>query len=153
MGRASGSRLVIGVVDGSPEYELDDVSGADPRFHDMPEDEPMRYLLTVFTDPDRSDDADPGAWRAYDQALTAAGVLVGGNRLAHPATATTVRLEEGRRLVQDGPFADSREQLGGYVVVDVASLDEALEWAARCPAASFGTIEVRPIMAAALPAR
>jgi hypothetical protein len=85
------------------------------------------------------------AWKAYDKALRASGAYLGGAPLKDVATATTVKLREGRRHVQDGPFAEGKEELGGFIVIDVPSLDAALEWAARCPAASSGAVEVRPI--------
>ena len=85
------------------------------------------------------------AWRAYHKALVASGAYVGGAPLKDVATATTVRLKDGRRHVQDGPFAEAKEQLGGFIIVDVPSLDAALEWAARCPAAATGCVEVRPV--------
>jgi hypothetical protein len=87
-----------------------------------------------------------GAWNAYIGALAGAGVVVSGNGLQPPHTATTVRVRAGKRQVQDGPFADTREHLGGYFIVRVASLDEALEWAARAPCAATGSTEVRPVM-------
>ncbi len=87
-----------------------------------------------------------GAYSAYTKALGEAGVLVGGNRLEGSGTATTVRLTpEGKSAVLDGPYPDTKEQLGGYYLVDVPDLDAALSWAARCPCASHGTVEVRPI--------
>jgi hypothetical protein len=89
-----------------------------------------------------------GGWTAYSRALAEAGVLIGGNGLLPYTTATTVRLREGQRLVQDGPFADTKEQLGGYFVIEVPDLDTALSWAARCPAAPTGVVEVRPVMPA-----
>ena len=85
------------------------------------------------------------AWRAYHQALVDAGVFVGGDPLQPIDTATTVRLQNGRRHVQDGPYADTKEQLGGITVLELPSLDVALEWAARCPAAATGAVEVRPL--------
>jgi hypothetical protein len=86
-----------------------------------------------------------GAYRAYTQALQEAGVMIGGAALEPPAMATTVRQQQGKRQVQDGPFAETKEQLGGYYVIEVPDLDKALEWAARCPAAaSGGAVEVRP---------
>ncbi|MGH9658250.1 MAG: YciI family protein [Bryobacteraceae bacterium] len=85
------------------------------------------------------------AYTAYTEALKKAGVLTGVNRLQASSTATTVRLEEGKAQVLDGPYADSKEQLGGYYVIDVADLDAALSWAARCPAADHGVVEVRPL--------
>lgn len=106
----------------------------------------MKYLLAIFADYEhRADEDFSGAWQAYDRALSEAGVRVAGSGLKHPSTATTVRLRDGRRLVQDGPFAETREQLGGYIVLEVPTLHEALEWAARCPAAAYGAIEVRPL--------
>jgi hypothetical protein len=72
-------------------------------------------------------------------------VLKGGERLKPVATATTVRMKNGKTEVLNGPYAETREQLGGYYLIDVADLDAALSWAARCPGASYGTIEVRPI--------
>ena len=87
-----------------------------------------------------------GAWNAYVGAMYGAGVVVSGNGLQPPSSATTVRVRDGRRQVQDGPFADTHEHLGGYFIVQVASLDDALEWAARAPSASTGSTEVRPVM-------
>lgn len=85
-------------------------------------------------------------WMAYIGALHQSGVVVSGNGLEAPRTATTIRLRGDKRQVQDGPFADTKEQLGGYFVIDVPNLDAALEWAARAPCASTGGVEVRPIM-------
>jgi hypothetical protein len=85
------------------------------------------------------------AWRAYYKALVDAGVYVGGAPLAAPPTGATVRVHGGQRRVQDGPYADTKEQLGGQIVLDVASLDEALDWAARCPTAATGAVEVRAL--------
>ena len=70
--------------------------------------------------------------------------MVGGSALQPPAVATTVRQRDGKRQVQDGPYAETKEQLGGYYEIEVADLDTALDWAARCPAASTGAVEVRP---------
>ncbi len=85
------------------------------------------------------------AWNAYVNALYQSGIVQKGDPLMPPATATTVRIDGGKRLVQDGPVAATKEQLGGYVVIEVADLDAALSWAARCPAASHGAVEVRPL--------
>ena len=84
------------------------------------------------------------AYTAYTEAMTKAGILNGIGRLQPSATATTVRLVDGKPQVQDGPFVDSKEQFGGYYVIDVADLDAALSWAARFPAAGHGVVEVRP---------
>jgi hypothetical protein len=78
-------------------------------------------------------------------AMYTSGVVLRGDALLPPAAATMVRLEGGKRLVQDGPVAATKEQLGGYVVIEVPDLDAALSWAARCPAASHGAVEVRPL--------
>ena len=85
-------------------------------------------------------------WQAYTAALVEAGVLVSGNALKAPDTATTVRVTDGRSVVQDGPFSEGREQLGGYYVVEVDTLDAALVWAARAPCAEDGAVEVRPVL-------
>ena len=86
------------------------------------------------------------AWQAYSAALREAGVLVGGNALDAPETAIRVRLENGRPRIEDGPFAEGREQLGGYYILEVPSLDEALAWAARAPCAASGGVEIRPVL-------
>ncbi len=99
----------------------------------------MRHGIATRTDPYLS------AWRAYYKALVEAGIYVGGNPLRGPETGTTVRLKDGKRRVQDGPFADTKEQLGGFTILELPSLDAALDWAARCPAASIGAVEVRPV--------
>ena len=85
------------------------------------------------------------AYAAYTQALRKEGVLQGSNRLQPVASATTVRIANGKSQVLDGPYADSKEQLGGYYLIDVPDLDAALSWAARCPGAGHGVVEVRPI--------
>ena len=87
-----------------------------------------------------------GAWNAYIAALNEAGVMRGGQGLRPPAVATTIRLADGKRHVQDGPYADTKEQLGGFFVLELPSLDDALAWAARCPAASSGAVEIRPVL-------
>ena len=107
----------------------------------------LNYVPTATRKPGEllADQPDIAAWRAYTKAMGEAGVLRAGNALEPGFAATTVRLEDGRRVVHDGPYADSKEELGGYFVIEVADLDEALQWAARNPAASFGAVEVRPI--------
>jgi hypothetical protein len=93
-------------------------------------------------------DAYTAAWRPYYKALLEAGIYVGGEPLQVPETGTTVRIKEGKRHVQDGPHADTKEQLGGFMILELPSLDAALDWAARCPAASCGVVEVRPLATA-----
>lgn len=85
------------------------------------------------------------AWRTYYQALVQAGVYVDGAPLKESSTGTTVRVRDDKRQVQDGPYADTKEQLGGFILLELPSLDAALEWAARCPAARSGAVEVRPM--------
>ena len=85
------------------------------------------------------------AWRAYHKALVEAGVFVGGAPLQLNDASTTVRLDQGRRRVQDGPFVEAKEQLGGFCILEVPDLDAALDWAARCPAAAYGAVEVRRV--------
>jgi hypothetical protein len=87
------------------------------------------------------------AYRAYSQALTQAGVHVSSDRLKPIATATTVRVANGKTEVLNGPYAETREQLGGYYLIEVPDLDAALSWAARCPGSSHGSVEVRPVWA------
>lgn len=112
----------------------------------------MKYTILIYeTETDFSARADErrkdaywGAYRAYTKALTEAGVMVGGAGLQPVRNATTVRQKGGKRQVQDGPYAEAKEQLGGYYVIEVPDLDSALDWAARCPAAATGAVEVRP---------
>jgi len=112
----------------------------------------MKYTILIYESPadftartdDGCKDAYWGAYRAYTQALTDAGIMAGGAGLQPPHLATTIRQHDGKQRVQDGPYAEAKEQLGGYYVIDVPDLDQALAWAARCPAASTGSVEVRP---------
>lgn len=114
----------------------------------------MQYLIMALEDEDAFvAREDPGraedywaSWSGYLAALAESGVLVGAGGLQPPTASTTVRLRDGQRLVQDGPFADTKEQLGGYFVVDLPDLDAALEWAARCPSAAYASVEVRPLL-------
>lgn len=87
-----------------------------------------------------------GGWTAYMGAMGQAGLIVNGDVLQPPHTATTLRIRDGKRHVQDGPSADAKEQLGGYVVIEVPDLDTALEWAAKAPCVSNGAVEVRPVL-------
>jgi hypothetical protein len=85
------------------------------------------------------------AYMAYSEALRKAGVLKGSHSLQPSSTATTVRIADGKSQVLDGPYADTKEQFGGYFIIEVADLDAALAWAARCPAVGHGVVEVRPL--------
>jgi len=117
----------------------------------------MQFMLIfseIAAEYGRHDDPDArgayfGAWSAYVGAIRQSGIVLSGNGLQPPRTATHVRLADGKRQVQDGPFADTHERLGGYFIVETASLDDALEWAARAPCASAGSVEVRPLLAPA----
>lgn len=86
------------------------------------------------------------AWTAYIGAMGQAGVIVHGNGLQEPHHGTQVQIRDGKRVIHDGPYADSKEHLGGYFVIEVPGLDQALEWAARSPNATTGTTEVRPVL-------
>jgi hypothetical protein len=108
----------------------------------------MKYMLLLYSDPGIApeDVAEMGEWFAYTEALAAAGVLVSGDALHPVDQATTLRVRDGQRLVADGPFAETKEILGGYYLIDVADLDVALEWAEKVPLAPYGSVEVRPLV-------
>jgi len=113
----------------------------------------MQYALVIYESAEAFDartgqdqQAYWGAWQAYADALRHAGVMAGGKGLEHPSTGTTVRFNKGERAVQDGPYADTKEQLGGFFIVDVPDLDAALEWAGRAPLTRGGSVEVRPVL-------
>lgn len=112
----------------------------------------MQYAMLIYETSEafarrENADDDPylGAWRAYYKALVESGNYIDGSPLHLPETGTTVRLKGGRRQIQDGPYADTKEQLAGFAILELPSLDAALEWAARCPAAAAGAVEVRPL--------
>ena len=117
----------------------------------------MRYMLLIYGDETQQEAGAPDApeisppWLEYTSWLLREGIHTAGERLAGSSTATTVRVRDGNRLVTDGPFAETKEVLGGYYLLDCDSLDEALEAAARCPGALYGSIEVRPIIGMAMP--
>jgi hypothetical protein len=114
----------------------------------------MNYTLLIYENAagfDLRNTPDPakqeaywGSWVAYTKALQEAGVMVGGAGLQPASASTTLRMRKGKHHVQDGPFADTKEQLGGFYIINVPDLDAALEWAARIPAAPGSVIEVRP---------
>jgi len=114
----------------------------------------MKYVLLAYetedayaarTDPERSEQY-WGAWMAFGAALNEAGVTEGGAAVQPPGTATTILVRDGDRQVQDGPYPDTKEQLGGWFIIDVPDLDVALEWAAKCPSSADGGTEVRPLL-------
>jgi hypothetical protein len=113
----------------------------------------MKYLLTIYEDERRwadmsEDDAKQvmDGYRAFGREAEEAGVLVGGEGLQPTRAATTVRVRGGERMLTDGPFAETKEQLGGYYLLDCGDLDQALEFAAKIPGAQSGSVEVRPVM-------
>jgi hypothetical protein len=114
----------------------------------------MRYALLIYTDgdewqkeyADRPEGSQSQDYAKYTQHLIESGAMKGGEALQPTSTATAVRLRQGQRLVTDGPFAETKEALGGFYVVEARDLDEAIELAAKCPGARTGSIEVRPIM-------
>jgi hypothetical protein len=113
----------------------------------------MLYALLIYERPhdfDRREDAAEevaytAAWQAWHKALVEAGAFSSGAPLHRPETGTTIRQRDSKRLVQDGPYANTKEQLGGFTLLECPTLDAALEWAARCPAAAYGAVELRPI--------
>jgi hypothetical protein len=119
----------------------------------------VQYVLLIY-DPESHwatlSEAQSGAlmgeYQAFTESIRAQGIMEGGAPLAATATARTVRVREGRMTVSDGPFAETREQLGGFYLVDCETEQEALDAAARIPSARFGTIEVRPVMQLPTPA-
>jgi hypothetical protein len=111
----------------------------------------MQFMLLIHGDEARmnalevdSSGMSP-AYHAFNQAMVKAGVMRGGERLRPTSAATTVRVRDKKAVVLAGPYAETQEQLGGYYLIDVPSLDEAVAWATKCPAAETGSIEVRPI--------
>ena len=112
----------------------------------------MKYMLLIYGDEEKmraipKEDANKmmPAYVAYTEALKKAGIIVGGDRLHFSSNATTVRIRDGQTKVLNGPYAEAKEQLAGYYIIDVPDLDAALGWAARCPGASQGVMEVRPL--------
>jgi len=108
----------------------------------------MKYMLMIYENDaervDKMDERMPNC-SAYAQAMIKAGIYVCGDRLRGATTATSVRVAGSKTHVVDGPYAETKEQLGGFHIIDVPDLDTALAWAARCPSASRGTVEVRPV--------
>ncbi len=113
----------------------------------------MQYMLLIYGDEKAQAGATEaeqreefGKWMAYTEDLKQAKAFIAGDALQPVTTATSVRNRDGERIVTDGPFAETKEQLGGYYLLDCKDLDEALGWAGKCPGAFTGTIEVRPVM-------
>jgi hypothetical protein len=117
-----------------------------------PKEQAMQYLLMIYASEAQEHAIAPEemgkimqAYSAYSEALVKAGAMRAGERLRPATDATSVRVRNGKTEVLNGPYAETREQLGGYYLIDVPDLDAALSWAARCPTSAYGTIEVRPI--------
>ena len=113
----------------------------------------MRYMLSIYGDEARYANATPAdaaqvmeAYGAFGREVEEAGAYVSGDGLQPSATATVVRVRDGETLLTDGPFAETREQLGGFYLLECKDLDEALRWAAKIPDATGGAVEVRPVM-------
>ncbi|HEV7239673.1 MAG TPA: YciI family protein [Thermoanaerobaculia bacterium] len=112
----------------------------------------MKYILMIYGDETRWESMSPEDQRkmyeahgAYGEAMEKAGVMRGGYELKPTATATTLRFTDGKATTLDGPFAETKEQLGGYYVIEVDNLEQALEWAAKLPGMDSGAVEVRPL--------
>jgi hypothetical protein len=112
----------------------------------------MQYLMMIWVNEKGWASATPeqqqkqmAAYTAFREAIGKAGVLKGSNRLQDGPTASTIRTVDGKTQVLDGPYADTKEQLGGYFLIDVPDQDAAISWAARCPGAQYGVVEVRPV--------
>ena len=113
----------------------------------------MKYILLIYGNEEARGHATKeqmgqmfAAYGAYTEAMKKAGIHVAGDPLQPVATATTVRVASGQTKVLNGPYAETKEQLGGYYIIDVPDLDAAIGWAAKCPGASAGALEVRPLM-------
>jgi hypothetical protein len=113
----------------------------------------MKFMLLLWGEEgqwaDMSEEetaAEMARWEDYTNQLVAAGVMVSGEGLQPSATSKTLRVENGERVVTDGPFAETKEQLGGFYVIECGSFDEALEWAAKVPSAEQGSTEIRPVI-------
>jgi hypothetical protein len=118
----------------------------------------MQYLLLIYGNESvfgKMTEAEQGKisreYGEYTQSIAKSGHFKGGNELDRTPTATTVRMRDGKRLVTDGPFAETKEQLGGYYLVEAKNLDDAITLAARIPSARWGSIEVRPIIPHPMP--
>ncbi len=114
----------------------------------------MQYMLLIYSEEAGLSAMTPeqtttvmGAFRAFTDALVSADAMVAGDRLQPAANATTLRAPAGEVQIHDGPFAETKEQLGGYYVIEAPDLDAALAWAKKCPAVQYGSVEVRPVFA------
>jgi hypothetical protein len=113
----------------------------------------MKYLCTIYGEEGQWSEATPEqmnqvleAYGAFGEEAGQAGVILAGEGLEPTSSATTVRVRDGERMLTDGPFAETKEHLGGFYLLDCANLDEAIDWAARIPGAAMCSVEVRPVM-------
>ncbi|MFN2616613.1 MAG: YciI family protein [Thermoleophilaceae bacterium] len=113
----------------------------------------MKYLLSIYNDEAARGQASPeqsqaefAGYEVFTEEIRQRGIMLGGEGLQPTATATTVRVRDGERMITDGPFAETKEQLGGFYLLECKDLDEAIEWAAKIPGAQSGSVEVRPVM-------
>jgi hypothetical protein len=154
------SALVERAATGASSSSCRNPSGlnvTDPAAHRVaaePEEPTMQYMLLIYgneaamaTASEAATGQMTAAYGAYTEAMIQAGVMKAGGRLRPSSAATTVRSVDGKAQVLDGPYAETKEQLGGYYIIDAPDLDAALSWAERCPGAAYGVIEVRPIWA------
>ena len=115
----------------------------------------MKYAILIYDENTVNPDVDPdpalwgqvmAEYNAFTKAINEAGVNLGGEALQQASTATTVQVKDGQMLTTDGPFAETKEGLGGFYILECQDLDEALSWAAKCPGSWYGKVEVRPVM-------
>jgi hypothetical protein len=113
----------------------------------------MKYMLVLIGDESQYADwsqediqRDMQRWDEYTKQLVAAGAFVSGEGLGPSANVTTLRIQNGERILTDGPFAETKEQIGGFYVIEAKDLDEAIDWAAKLPSAEYGVTEIRPVM-------
>ena len=113
----------------------------------------MQYMLLIYAQeggwddiPADAQEAELAKWWAYSEEMSKAGVMVAGDALQPTATATSLQQRDGQVLVTDGPFAETKEALGGYYLLNVETLDDAIHWAKKCPAVGYGTVELRPVV-------
>ena len=113
----------------------------------------MKYAILLYNDPADAPvfgtpemDAEMAEWFKFTSDLQEAGIHLGGEALTPPPTATTVRVRDGKTITTDGPFAETKETLGGFYLIDVENIDEATKWAERVPLVGYGSVEIRPLM-------
>ncbi len=113
----------------------------------------MKYALLLYSDESKNPDyttaegaAEMEKWFLFSQELVEAGSMMAGEALSEVETATTIRVRDGKTITADGPFAETKESLGGFYIIDVENLDGAIEWALKIPNVGYGSVEIRPVM-------